>query len=154
MNDATGPGTGPTAAVVIPVQRATQASARRAILCRHARLTKAGRPIFCAPSRAELAGRAPLRQSAGTDGKVIYSTREAAEAAAREAGVAGCPPAAVLLVRPLPKRTLPPHHRHGRPPEHAPGPGVEPGAARPALGLTANGQMDPTSPAYTTTLSG
>ena len=84
MNDATGPGTGPTAAVVIPVQRATQASARRAILCRHARLTKAGRPVFCAPSRAELTGRAPLRQSAGTDGKVIYPTREAAEAAARE----------------------------------------------------------------------
>jgi hypothetical protein len=92
MNDATGPGTGPTAAVVIPVQRATQASARRAILCRHARLTKAGRPIFCAPSRAELAGRAPLRQSAGTDGKVIYSTREAAEAAARELELLGARP--------------------------------------------------------------
>jgi hypothetical protein len=92
MNDATGPGTGPTAAVVIPVQRATQASARRAILCRHARLTKAGRPIFCAPSRAELAGRAPLRQSAGTDGKVIYSTREAAEAAARELESMGARP--------------------------------------------------------------
>ena len=86
MNDATGPGTGPTAAVVIPVQRATQASARRAILCRHARLTKAGRPIFCAPSRAE------LRQSAGTDGKVIYSTREAAEAAARELESLGARP--------------------------------------------------------------
>ena len=92
MNDATGPGTGPTAAVVIPVQRATQASARRAILCRHARLTKAGRPIFCAPSRAELAGRSPLRQSAGTDGKVIYSTREAAEAAARELEFLGARP--------------------------------------------------------------
>jgi hypothetical protein len=92
MNDATGPGTGPTAAVVIPVQRARQASARRAILCRHARLTKAGRPIFCAPSRAELAGRAPLRQSAGTDGKVIYSTREAAEAAARELESLGARP--------------------------------------------------------------
>ena len=92
MNDATGPGTGPAAAVVIPVQRATQASARRAILCRHARLTKAGRPIFCAPSRAELAGRAPLRQSAGTDGKVIYSTREAAEAAARELESLGARP--------------------------------------------------------------
>jgi hypothetical protein len=92
MNDATGPGTGPTAAVVIPVQRATQASARRAILCRHARLTKAGRPIFCAPSRAELAGQAPLRQSAGTDGKVIYSTREAAEAAARELESLGARP--------------------------------------------------------------
>jgi hypothetical protein len=92
MNDATGPGTGPTAAVVIPVQRATQASARRAILCRHARLTKAGRPIFCAPSRAELDGRAPLRQSSGTDGKVIYSTREAAEAAARELESLGARP--------------------------------------------------------------
>jgi hypothetical protein len=92
MDDVTRTGTGPTPAVVVPVQRATQASARRAILCRHARLTRAGRPIFCAPSRAELDGRAPLRQSPGTDGKVIYSTRAAAEAAARELESLGARP--------------------------------------------------------------
>lgn len=59
-------------------------SARSDVLHRHARLTKNGRPVFCTPSRDELDGVVSLRQSRGTDGKVIYSTREAAEAAARE----------------------------------------------------------------------
>ncbi len=58
--------------------------ARSAILHRHARLTKNGSPVFCTPSRDELAGVVALRQGRGTDGKVVYSTREAAEAAARE----------------------------------------------------------------------
>lgn len=58
--------------------------ARSEVLHRHARLTKNGRPVFCTPSRAELDGVVSLRQSRGTDGKVIYSTREDAEAAARE----------------------------------------------------------------------
>lgn len=58
--------------------------ARSAILHRHARLTKNGRPVFCTPSQDELAGVVALRQGRGTDGKVIYPTREAAEAAARE----------------------------------------------------------------------
>lgn len=79
-------------AAVVPVQRGARALARRAILCRYARLTKAGYPIFCAPSRAEQAGRAPQRQTRGTDGKVIYSTREAAEAAARELESLGARP--------------------------------------------------------------
>lgn len=57
---------------------------RSEVLHRHARLGNGGRPIFCTPSRAELAGVVALRQSRGTDGKVIYDTREAAEAAARE----------------------------------------------------------------------
>ena len=79
-------------AAVLPVQRGARATARREMLCRHARLTRAGNPIFCAPSRAERSGRVPLRQTRGTDGKVIYSTREAAEAAARELESLGARP--------------------------------------------------------------
>jgi hypothetical protein len=58
--------------------------ARSEVLHRHARLSKRGRPVFCSPSRAERGGAAVARQGRGTDGKVIYPTREAAEAAARE----------------------------------------------------------------------
>jgi hypothetical protein len=54
------------------------------VVLRHARLTGRGRPTFCSPTRAELTGTVHLRAGAGTDGKVIYPTREAAEAAARE----------------------------------------------------------------------
>ncbi|GAA1849176.1 hypothetical protein GCM10009836_31160 [Pseudonocardia ailaonensis] len=57
---------------------------RARILLRYARLMNSGRPVFCKPSRAELAGAAPRRQGIGGDGKVIYSDRESAEAAARE----------------------------------------------------------------------
>ncbi|GAA1308504.1 hypothetical protein [Pseudonocardia xinjiangensis] len=77
MSDAT---TGPE----VPEQRGVRDQARGEVLHRHARLTKGGRPIFCTPSRAEIEGHALPRQSRGTDGKVIYPTREAAEAAARE----------------------------------------------------------------------
>jgi hypothetical protein len=58
--------------------------ARSRVLHRHARLSRNGRPVFCTPSRAELRGAVVPRQGRGTDGKVIYPTREAAEAAARE----------------------------------------------------------------------
>jgi hypothetical protein len=54
------------------------------VVLRHARLTGRGRPTFCSPSRAEVTGIVQLRSGSGTDGKVIYPTREAAEAAARE----------------------------------------------------------------------
>ena len=54
------------------------------VVLRHARLTGRGRPTFCSPSRAEQAGVVNLRSGSGTDGKVIYPTREAAEAAAHE----------------------------------------------------------------------
>ncbi|GAA1265955.1 hypothetical protein GCM10009609_31460 [Pseudonocardia aurantiaca] len=77
MSDAT---TGP----VVPEQRGVRDHARSEVLHRHARLTKNGRPIFCGPARAEIEGWMPSRQDPGSDGKVIYSTREAAEAAARE----------------------------------------------------------------------
>jgi hypothetical protein len=69
---------------VVPEQRGVRDAARGEVLNRHARLTKNGRPIFCRPSRAEIEGWVLPRQGPGSDGKVIYSTREAAEAAARE----------------------------------------------------------------------
>ncbi len=58
--------------------------ARSEVLHRYARLTGNGRPIVCAPSQAELRGAVIPRQGRGSDGKVIYPSREAAEAAARE----------------------------------------------------------------------
>ncbi len=73
--------TAPPVAVASPLVRD---EARSAVLHRHARLTKNGRPVFCTPSQDEIAGVVALRQGRGTDGKVIYPTREAAEAAARE----------------------------------------------------------------------
>ena len=91
-SDHTADHTGGDPVVVVPAQRGALVGARREILCRHARLSRAGRPIFCAPSRAELLGLAPLRQGRGTDGKVIYGTRAAAEAAARELESLGARP--------------------------------------------------------------
>jgi hypothetical protein len=69
---------------IVPRQRGVRDHARSEVLHRHAKLMKNGRPVFCTPSLAELTGRVPPRQSRGTNGKVIYPTREAAEAAARE----------------------------------------------------------------------
>ena len=69
---------------VVPPQRGVRDAARGEVLLRHARLASSGRPVFCTPSRAELAGVVSPRAGRGTDGKVIYPTREAAEAAARE----------------------------------------------------------------------
>ena len=71
-------------APVVPVQRGVRDAARGEVLLRHARLASSGRPVFCTPSRAELAGLVGPRAGRGTDGKVIYATREAAESAARE----------------------------------------------------------------------
>jgi hypothetical protein len=73
----------PTAPVV-PAQRGVRDAARGEVLLRHARLASSGRPVFCTPSRAELNGLVSPRAGRGTDGKVIYPTREAAEAAGRE----------------------------------------------------------------------
>jgi hypothetical protein len=69
---------------VVPAQRGVRDAARGDVLLRHARLAGSGRPVFCTPSRAEIDGLVAPRAGRGTDGKVIYSTREAAEAAARE----------------------------------------------------------------------
>jgi hypothetical protein len=81
-----------TTGPVVPEQRGVRDAARAEVLARHGRLTRAGRPIFCRPSRAEAEGRAASRQSSGSDGKVIYSTREDAEAAARELEALGARP--------------------------------------------------------------
>lgn len=72
--------TGPT----VPAQRGVRDAARGEVLMRHARLAASGKPVFCTPSRAEIDGLVSPRAGRGTDGKVIYPTREAAEAAARE----------------------------------------------------------------------
>lgn len=69
---------------LVPGQRGVRDAARGEVIARHARLQRNGRPIFCTPSRAELDGQVALRQGRGTSGKIIYSTREDAEAAARE----------------------------------------------------------------------
>jgi hypothetical protein len=80
-----------TTGPVVPEQRGVRDLARAEVLCRHARLTMGGRPIFCGPSLAETEGRV-LPGGPGSDGKVIYSTRESAEAAARELEALGaCP---------------------------------------------------------------
>ena len=71
--------------------------ARSEVLLRHAKLTRAGRPVFCSPSRAELRGAVIPRQGPGTDGKVIYPTREAAEAAGRELEALGAHPLRAYL---------------------------------------------------------
>ncbi|MHA6627893.1 hypothetical protein ACU61A_20850 [Pseudonocardia sichuanensis] len=81
-----------TTGPVVPEQRGVRDEARAEVLIRHARLMKSGRPIFCRPSRAEIEGRVLPRQGPGTDGKVIYSTREDAEAAARELESLGARP--------------------------------------------------------------
>ena len=69
---------------VVPAQRGVRDAARGEVLLRHARPAGSGRPVFCTPSRAELEGMVAPRAGRGTDGKVIYPTRDAAEAAARE----------------------------------------------------------------------
>jgi hypothetical protein len=86
----TGPADPDFEAVVFGITVPEQAShrvrdeRRGDVVLRHARLTGRGRPTFCSPTRAEQIGGVNLRSGSGTDGKVIYPTREAAEAAARE----------------------------------------------------------------------
>lgn len=55
---------------------------RRAIVAKYGRLRANGRPQFCVPSAAELGGK--RKQGSGTDGKVIYPDRAAAQGAADE----------------------------------------------------------------------
>ena len=79
--------------IVVPPQRrgsddghahSVRDDQRGEVVLRYARLTGRGRPTFCSPTRAEQTGAVRLPTGSGTDGKVIYPTREAAEAAARE----------------------------------------------------------------------
>lgn len=84
---------GGTSKVAVPTQRwssperveyRVRDELRGEVVLRHARLTGRGRPTFCSPTRAEQTGAVRLAVGRGTDGKVIYPTLEAAEAAARE----------------------------------------------------------------------
>jgi hypothetical protein len=72
--------------------RSVRDVARSEVLDRHATLGRNGRPLFCTPSRAEIRGTAIARPSRGTDGKVVYPSREAAETAARELEQLGARP--------------------------------------------------------------
>ncbi len=88
-NDMAQGSTGPAeyeAAIMVPEQVSYRVKDERRgdVVLRHARLTGRGRPTFCSPTRAEQTGTVHLRPGSGTDGKVIYPTRDAAEAAARE----------------------------------------------------------------------
>lgn len=74
----------------VPVSDPDLEEQRRQVLARYARIRPDGRPTFCAPSRVELAGN--RLQGPGTDGKVIFPDREAAEAAARELEALGSRP--------------------------------------------------------------
>lgn len=58
---------------------------RAEVVRRHAR-PRPTRPgwVECTLSRAEMEGHRPRRVTSGTDGKVLFDTREAAEACARE----------------------------------------------------------------------
>lgn len=69
----------------LPSGRGVVDSERGRVLARYARLMRSGRPEVCLPGRREVEERE--RQGAGTagsDGKVIYPDRDAAECAARE----------------------------------------------------------------------
>lgn len=64
---------------------------RRAAIHQHARITTGGKPMLCTPTRAEKAGLAPRITDPGNDNKVIYDTREQAEACARTLEAIGLP---------------------------------------------------------------
>ncbi|MFP5021937.1 hypothetical protein [Pseudonocardia phyllosphaerae] len=70
----------------LPTRKGVTDADRGRVLARYARLMRSGRPEVCRPGRRELEER--RRQGAGaatgSDGKVIYPDRDAAEAAARE----------------------------------------------------------------------
>lgn len=66
---------------------------------RHARLHRNGKPVRCTPSPEERWGVKPRRENKGTDGKVIYDSREHAEAAALEYEQLGLPPQRAYLCR-------------------------------------------------------
>ncbi|ANY05250.1 hypothetical protein [Pseudonocardia sp. HH130630-07] len=59
---------------------------RGRVLARYARLMRSGRPEVCRPGRREMEERERFGPggAAGSDGKVIYPDRDAAECAARE----------------------------------------------------------------------
>lgn len=58
--------------------------ARAEVVARYARTLPSGRPMYCKPSREERSGEVVRKQGPGTDGKVIYPNKDAADAAGRE----------------------------------------------------------------------
>lgn len=82
--------------------------ARRAVLRRHARLQPSGDPVFCTPSRDELANDALRKAPPGTDFRPIFDTHDAAEAAAREFEELGSRPLRPFVCPRSPHR----HHLH------------------------------------------
>lgn len=72
------------AARKVPVVVEIPVEVRHAILDRFARLKPSGKPVLCVPTRAELSGGRPRVNTPGNDGKIIFDTRELAEACAKE----------------------------------------------------------------------
>ncbi|MFI6732129.1 hypothetical protein ACIBI9_04280 [Nonomuraea sp. NPDC050451] len=74
-------------------------SARMRIVTRYARRQRNGRVLFCSPSKAELGGEMPRRETSGSDGKVVFPDLETAEAAARELEALGGGPQRAYICR-------------------------------------------------------
>ena len=74
---------------------------RGRVLARYARLMRSGRPEVCLPGRREVEERerSGTGGAAGSDGKIIYPDRDAAERAARELETLGGRPQRAYLCR-------------------------------------------------------
>lgn len=70
------------AAQKVPVLVEIPAEVRHAILDRYARRMPSGKPVRCFPPAAERDGKVPRVNTPGNDGKIIFDTREQAEACA------------------------------------------------------------------------
>lgn len=84
---------------------------RREVIQRFARLHPSGRPVFCTPSQAELAGEIRRVTAWGNDGKVVFDSLERAEACARVLESIGCEP---LLAYECKRGGSDHHHLTGR----------------------------------------
>lgn len=82
----------PLSVAPLATARRTRLLERQSIIDRHARLSRNGIPTLCFPSRLELSGKGVRKERPGTDGKIIYDSREAAEACARDLEAAGYAP--------------------------------------------------------------
>ncbi|RZT87099.1 hypothetical protein EV383_4006 [Pseudonocardia sediminis] len=82
----------------LPGGRGIADAERGRVLVRYARLMRSGRPEVCRPGRRELEGD-PRIQAVGSDGKVIYPDRDAAESSARELEHLGSRPQRAYLCR-------------------------------------------------------
>lgn len=85
----------------LPSGRGVVDAERGRVLARYARLMRSGRPEVCLPGRREIQQRERLGSggAAGSDGKVIYPDRDAAECAARELEALGGRPQRAYLCR-------------------------------------------------------